>query len=245
MPTRLYRLYQGLTLIALCLFLVGKVISGKLTWYINLRFLPLTLLGIVLLAIMAQVVFRKPRSTDAHDHDHDHNHAQTPPGNLAILLIPVIIGVLFPARPLDSTAIDSKGVNVSAPLIGENAATRELEVTADQRNILDWIRIFNYEEDLSPYLGQTAKVTGFIYRTDDLPEGQFLVSRFVISCCAADGFAIGIPVQWDGADALEENAWVQVEGPVDVTELDGQKVPLILADTVESIRAPEQPYLFP
>jgi uncharacterized repeat protein (TIGR03943 family) len=229
-------------LIALSLFLAGKLISGKLTLYINLRFIPLTMLAIALLAVMAQTIFTRSRRKDDHEEDEDHSHSST--GNLIILFIPVLIGLLFPSRPLDSSAVETKGVNVSAPLIA-NASVTEFEVAADQRNILDWMRIFGYEEDLSPYLNQNAKVIGFVYHDDRLPEDQFLVSRFVISCCAADGFAIGIPVQWDDSAALEENTWVEVEGPVQVTEFNDQKTPLIIASSVTDIREPEQPYLFP
>ena len=85
---------------------------------------------------------------------------------------------------------------------------------------------------------------GFVYYDESLPENQFLVSRFVITCCAADSFALGIPVEWNGSE-LKENDWVQVKGPVQVTEWNEQKMPLILAESIEKTRAPDQPYLFP
>jgi len=241
MPVRLYRLFQGLTLIALCLFLAGKLINGKLTWYINMRFVPLTMLGIALLAMMAQVIFSQSRKKNEDDED-DHIHGST--RNLIILFLPVLIGILLPARPLDSSAVETKGVNVNAPLIS-NASTSQFEVAADHRNILDWMRIFNYEKDLSPYLNQNAKVIGFVYHDERLPEDQFLLSRFVVSCCAADAFAIGIPVQWEGATTLEENTWLEVEGAVQATEFNDQRTPLIIATSVQTVRTPEQPYLFP
>jgi uncharacterized repeat protein (TIGR03943 family) len=239
----MYRSFQALLLVGLAIFLVDKVISGRLSWYINLRFLPLTLLGILLLGVMAQTLFRLQRREAADDHDHDHGHA-APAGNLLILLIPLAIGVLIPAQPLDSTAVDSKGVSLSAPLVASGASAQQLQVAADERNILDWIRIFNYESDPTPYLDQPANVIGFVYHDERLPEDQFLLSRFVISCCAADGFALGIPVQWSGAQ-LEDNTWVQVRGPVQVAEFEGQQVPLIAADSVETVPAPQQPYLVP
>jgi uncharacterized repeat protein (TIGR03943 family) len=239
MPSRLYRLLQSVLLIALCIFLAEKAISGKLTWYINLRFLPLTIIGVVLLAIMAQAVFNGSRDKWA-----DHEHVHTLPGGLLILMIPVLVGVLLPARPLDASAVDSKGISINAPLVSANTAAQQFESAPDQRNIMDWIRIFAYESDLSPYLNQQANVIGFVYYDDSLPEDQFLVSRFVITCCAADGFALGIPVKWKG-ERFEENDWVTVKGPVQQTEWNGQKMPLILAESVEITRAPEQPYLFP
>ncbi len=57
MPKRLYRSYQALLLLALCIFLAAKVASGQLTWYINLRFIPLTIFGVIFLAVLAQTLF--------------------------------------------------------------------------------------------------------------------------------------------------------------------------------------------
>ena len=237
MSSRLYRLLQSVMLIILGIFLAEKAISGKLAWYINLRFLPLTVVGIVLLAFLAQAVFRHMRNNEV---DHDH----VVPGGLLILIIPVLASIFLPARPLDSIAVDSKGISINAPLVSANSTEQQFEAAADQRNILDWIRIFNYESDLSSYAGQQANVIGFVYHDESLPENQFLVSRFVITCCAADSFALGIPVEWSG-DMFKENDWVQVKGPVQVTEWNEQKMPLILAESIEKTRAPDQPYLFP
>jgi uncharacterized repeat protein (TIGR03943 family) len=236
----MYRSFQALLLIGLSFFLIEKIYSGKLSWYINLRFAPLTLVGIVLLAAMGQAVFQQKRDSAS---DHDHEHASS--ANLWILLIPLLVGVLIPARPLDATAVGSKGVNTSAPLIASGSYAQQLELAPDERNILDWIRIFNFESDLSPYLGQTANVIGFVYHDERLPAGQFLISRFAIACCAADAFAVGIPVEWADAGALQENSWVQVKGTVQASELDEHKIPLIVATSVEITRPPDQPYLFP
>ena len=65
-----------------------------------------------------------------------------------ILIIPLLIGILIPAHPLDATAASTRGMNVSAPLVG-TSQTREFQSAADTRNILDWIVIFNSTNDLS------------------------------------------------------------------------------------------------
>jgi uncharacterized repeat protein (TIGR03943 family) len=243
MTQRMYRSLQGLLLLALALFLVDKVLSGRLAWYIHLRFLPLTVIGIILLAAMAHTVFRaRPASQEGHDGPH-HEHA-APAGSLVILLIPIVIGALIPAQPLDSSALSVRGVSQSAPLVAADSRALQLQDAADRRTILDWIRLFNFESDPTPYLEEPANVIGFVYHDRRLPPDQFMLSRFVVTCCAADAFALGIPVQWDGAP-FEDNTWVQVRGPVQVSKADGQQSPLIAAETVERVPVPQQPYLFP
>ena len=121
----------------------------------------------------------------------------------------------------------------------------QFETAADTRNILDWIRIFNSGSAPTPYLGQTAKVTGFVYHDPRLQANQFIVSRFVITCCAADASAIGMIVTWDQSSSLKESAWIEVKGPVQSAELGGQPIPLIQAVLVQPVQQPQEPYLYP
>jgi len=248
MSNKLYRSLQAFVLLTIALFLAVKLMSGKLDLYINLRFAPLTVFAIIVLALMIYALVRRPKDKfhqdEHHDHQHEHIHSMSFSA-LVFLLIPILIGVLIPARPLDAAAASTRGVNVSAPIVSSASQTLSFESAADQRNVLDWIRIFKSGTDVTTYLGETANVIGFVYKDQRLAENQFLVSRFVITCCAADGFAIGIVVNWDQASTLDENTWVNVKGAVKSYQLEDQPVPLIEADSVEIVEEPPQPYLFP
>ncbi len=246
MPKRLYRSFQALILLALCLFFAGKAANGQLTYYINMRFVPLTIFGIIMLAILAQNLFnemrRARRDQDGHDHDDDHAPSSA---NLWFMLVPLAIGILIPARPLDSSAFATKGFNTTGPLVSSSSSAQLFETESQDRNILDWLKIFNYETDLTPYLGQQASVIGFVYRDEQLSEDQFYVSRFVVSCCAADGFAIAMVAEWPEANTLEQDAWVLVKGPVSSITLNDRAAPVIQVESVQNVPIPEQPYLFP
>ncbi|MBL8061582.1 MAG: TIGR03943 family protein [Anaerolineales bacterium] len=249
MPQRMFRSFQGLLLLGLFVFFVSKVVNGQLTWYINSRFVPLTIIGILFLAILAQTVFSEIRRSRQHalehpEHHHEHDHSPSA-GNLWIMLIPLLIGVLIPARPLDSSAFETKGFNTSAPLISSDSSAQIFETESEERNILDWLKLFNYEEDVTQFVGQKASVVGFVYFDEALGSDQFYVSRFVVSCCSADGFAIAIPVRWDASVGLEQDSWVVVKGTIESTALDGNRVPMIAAESVEAVDVPDQPYLFP
>jgi uncharacterized repeat protein (TIGR03943 family) len=245
MTNRLYRTLQALALTLLGVFLLEKLLTGKLIWYIHQRFFPLTLLGIVFLLGMGQIAYRAARRLPSHSGEEvsDHEHPRSLWG-LLILLIPLVFGWLLPSQPLSASALDSKGISTSAPL-AEGGAPVTFEAAPDERNILDWVRMFNSGEDLAPALGQTASVIGFVYHEPRLEEGRFMVSRFAIVCCAADAFAIGMVVDWPQAAALPQDAWVKVKGTVSQIAQNGQNVPLIQATSVELVDPPDQPYLFP
>ncbi|MBK8619249.1 MAG: hypothetical protein IPN96_19550 [Anaerolineales bacterium] len=86
---------------------------------------------------------------------------------------------------------------------------------------------------------------GFVYFDESLGKNQFFVSRFVVSCCAAEWFCDCNG--WRMAASLhdKQDSWVLVKGTIKSITINGQTVPLILAESVQAVPAPEQPYLFP
>jgi len=245
----MYRSFQGLLLMGLFVFFASKAVNGQLTWYINSRFIPLILFGTLFLAILAQTIFSEIKRLRKHnkelDHTPEHDHSHASPANLWFMLIPLLIGILIPARPLNSTAFETKGLNTSAPMVSSDTSSLIFETESEKRNILDWLKLFNYEDDVTQFIGQKASVIGFVYFDKSLGPDQFYVSRFVVSCCAADGFAIAIPAHWPDAASLKKDSWVIVKGTISSVEIDGNRMPLITAATVEPVDVPDQPYLFP
>jgi uncharacterized repeat protein (TIGR03943 family) len=161
------------------------------------------------------------------------------------MLVPLAIGVLIPAKPLDASAVSAKGLTTSSALISADSSSRLLETDSEQRNILDWVKLFYFEKDLAPFIGQPASVIGFVYHDESLTNGQFIVSRFILSCCAADGYAVGVIVEPPAGITFEQDTWVQVSGSMGVITYYGTPSPLIRADQVEVVAQPEQPYLYP
>jgi uncharacterized repeat protein (TIGR03943 family) len=241
-----YRLLQITVLAGLGFFFFRLINSGKLLLYINNRFAILSFLGMIVLFMLAanalEILNRQSHALEnVHDH-HDHEHHYSA-ANIFWLALPLALGLLIPVRPLGADAAANKGVTLSAPLVTGGGQPAQLAEAPDQRNVLDWIRLFNTQVDLSPHLGETANVVGFVYEDSRLPAGHFLVARFTVSCCVADAFAIGMAVEW--SEEMVVNSWVNVRGPVDVLTVDGQRVPLIRADQVVPVDPPDQPYLYP
>jgi putative membrane protein len=228
-----------------------KFRANTLYYYINERFFSLVLLGAVgflLLAAVTAMSITKDEHDHEHDehHDHHHDHSSGNPWALMITAIPLLLGTLVPARPLDASVIESRGVSNEA-LISSTGSDSGLELStpADQRTILDWVRSFNYSENPAEFWGETADVIGFVYQDPRLEPNQFLLSRLAITCCVADAFAIGMVVEWDQASELSNNTWVHVRGEVQSIELNGEIIPLIIAESVKETAEPAQPYLFP
>ncbi|HMN62037.1 MAG TPA: TIGR03943 family protein, partial [Anaerolinea sp.] len=247
-----YRTLQALILAGLGIFFLVRIGDGRILLYINQRFVFLVLLGAIGLLAIAQVVMRsRPAaehddlSAEEHAH-HDHAHDQRSGLALWVIALPLLVGVLLPARPLGSLAAATRGMNTNAPLTAGSAGGAQVnDLPSDQRSVLDWLRLFEQTSDPATLSGQAADVTGFIYHDIRLEGGQFMVARFSLTCCVADATAIGMVVAWPEAGKLPDNQWVRVRGPVETGQVEGKAVPLIRAQSVESIPQPEQPYLFP
>jgi uncharacterized repeat protein (TIGR03943 family) len=157
----------------------------------------------------------------------------------------LIIGGVAPETPLSSASLSTRGGSLNAPGSISQQSTDSLAVEQDDRTILDWVKLFNYESDPSAYIGENVNVIGFVYHDPRLTEGAFMVSRFIITCCVADAFAVGMTVDWPQDIQFEDNTWINVQGTLDDMQIGSQTVPLIHAAAIEPVSAPEQPYLYP
>lgn len=261
MTIRAYRTFQGLVLGALGLYLLSRIWNGSVLLYINERFIWLVVMAGIGCLILSQVVlqarFAAHKADVAKEDDlgcqddachahHDHGHGAVSGWNLWWLALPVLLGLLVPARPLGTTALATRGIKTIAPINArDNSATFSFNLPASERNVLDWTRALNYAGDPAQFTDDPADVTGFVYHDPRLEEGQFMVGRFTITCCVADAFAIGMVVHWPEAEQLVDNSWVRVQGSIEIAEMEGQRKPTIRAYSVEPVPQPPQPYLFP
>jgi putative membrane protein len=248
MKARRYRAFQALLLALTGFFLLERVWSGKILLYINQRYVLLVLLAAVGLIILAQVVLqeRKKNAADERQPDEPGHAGHLSGANLAWLAIPLLVGVIIPARALGTSALAARGVEISSPfnLQGSTGATA-LERPAAQRTVLDWIRAFHAAADPAALNGEAVDVIGFVYHDPRLKTEQFLIGRYTVACCIADASAIGISVNWTAAADLQNNQWVRVQGKLSLGELDSRQVPVIDAAEVTLIPEPDLPYLFP
>jgi uncharacterized repeat protein (TIGR03943 family) len=239
--SRLHRSFQALVLALLGLFLLNKVWNGTVLWYINSRFLPLTLIGAFGLLWLAQVQLAQLQSTP--EGTHDHNGSSPSAWGLLVLALPILLGLVIPPAPLGASAVANKGFAAVAPA-GAGGSPVQIEMAPTDRTVLDWVRAFNYTADPAGYEREPADVIGFVYHDPRLAAGEFLLARFTLTCCVADAAAIGLIVRWPAAAELPTNRWVRVQGPVQLAELKGRRIPLIEAQSVEAVPPPDQPYIY-
>jgi len=264
------RWIQAVILLCLGLYFLDNMLSGRVYYYINQRFGWLTWLATVTFLVLGVMglldLIREQRSQshehahDAHDHDHaaheqhdhhhhhhDHDHGSAPSWvRLGIVSIPLMLGVLIPAKPLGAAAVGSNGVSTTFSSLPGTGSSTQFTVAPTERNVLDWVRAFNGSGNVDEFNGQQADLVGFVYRDIRFKDtNQFMVARFTISCCVADASAIGVIVQSPQSAALPQDSWVRVKGTFQSQDFGGQRAPILVAESVQPTDQPEHPYLYP
>lgn len=230
--------YRALTEVLLlggtALLLLVKWWRGQLDFYIHPRYIALTIVSALILLLMAGVrlsaVFADRPAQD--------------PGWVTLLLaLPLLLGTFVPAQPLGAGTL--AGRNLVAPSAAAPASGWQPRNSGDPQswNLLDWSFALTVQGDA--LTGQPADVVGFVFHDARFGPDAFYAARFVITCCAADGAAVGLPVRWQGGGALALDSWVRVRGTIGSAEIDGTLQPAILATQVEPVPAPDNPYLYP
>lgn len=123
-------------------------------------------------------------------------------------------------------------MQISSPEDKQTSSDSEIHVTL--------LKISTSEDSL---LGQQITTVGRAYRGADIPIGHISIFRFVITCCAADAQPVGMLVQTDTKNLPESDQWVQVQGKLELHQVDGRDQFVIVATSITVIDPPQSPYL--
>ncbi len=260
---RVQAAFKGLLLLGMGVFLFTRITSGTLNYYISQRFDWLTVaavVGLMVVGVSYRYLLQESAGADgaggdpyhdynqSHHHRHrgrDHSHTLGWTGFLLISL-PILLGLLVPPKPLGVAALQNReisagGLDSVLPAAARSTQARE----SSERTILDWVLAFHQGE--RPAETDTADVVGFVYLDSATEKAQFTLTRFVVGCCAADAMAVGLPVSLGAGlsseDAVEEGQWVRVVGRFGAST--GIELPVLVAEQLEVVAEPNQPYLYP
>ncbi|MDN4494917.1 TIGR03943 family putative permease subunit [Ureibacillus aquaedulcis] len=100
-------------------------------------------------------------------------------------------------------------------------------------------------DNLESYVGKTIKMSGFVFKEEGLTGNQLVISRFLITHCVADASIIGFLTEFTGAVTIQEDAWVEIEGVLEVGNYNGYDLPLLKATSLNVVEEPSEPYIYP
>ena len=78
---------------------------------------------------------------------------------------------------------------------------------------------FSFDSKAEKHAGETIKVRGFALEDEDyIPDGYFMLGKYVITCCAADSSFVGFAVK-EGDFKIQSGGWYEIEGVLEKTNL--------------------------
>ncbi|MFB2892014.1 TIGR03943 family protein [Aerosakkonemataceae cyanobacterium BLCC-F50] len=166
------------------------------------------------------------------------------PGVSSIILIAAaMLGFLISPRIFTSQIALQRGVTDT--LLMTRAQPREFKTakSPEQRTLIDWVRTLNVYPEPDAYTGQKVKVEGFVIHPPQLPDNYLLISRFIITCCAADAYPVGLPVKLTSSrSTFAPDTWLNVQGEMITETLSGKRQLVINANSLTPIPEPKNPY---
>lgn len=94
------------------------------------------------------------------------------------------------------------------------------------------------------FQGKTVELVGFIYRTEQMAQNQFVVGRFAVSCCSADASPYGIFSEFPKAAEYANDQWVKVTGTIGKINWNDAEIMKIDVSRIDKVEAPAEPYVY-
>lgn len=165
-------------------------------------------------------------------------------------IVSLFVMLILPPMSLTSATVSQRGVNVSGTVSDTMFETSPDLFNNDEAStrltIRDWSALLGQAQDAKFFTGKEVNVVGIIAPDEYDPDNIFYVTRFVVSCCAIDAQAIGIPIYApDWKKTFKENDWVRVKGSFIEQNYRSARAPAIIRpDTIEPTNQPDDPYVF-
>lgn len=159
---------------------------------------------------------------------------------MGILVLPVVIVMVLPPATLGSFSSTKKTAFSAlsySGVYGQITATSEIT----------WFSIAAAQtsnpgaQALAKRQGSDIELVGFVTRDPDTLPDEFLLTRYVITCCVADATIVQVRVVNVTPGQFSDNEWVDVKGLVYPL---GREV-IVNATAVTAAPTPSKPYLTP
>lgn len=190
------------------------------------------------------------------------NHTRRIKLGYIIFIIPLVLGFTIEPKEIDSNVAAKKGLILNKK-IDKKAFKAQINKESIQNvDIIEENRIeftdenFSYMLDdvctnIEDYKGKKIIISGFVFKENSFKENEFVVSRMLMSCCAADTQLVGLLSKWDEAKNLSNDQWIKVVGTIEETNYKDETteeegiIPYIRVENVEILETPVKQYIYP
>lgn len=237
-----------LAIIAWGILMLHYRLSGKLYLLIHPNYFELVSVSGVVLTIIGIIRFLELRKLKSRNSSVNAQHVTFfPPGfGSGLLLITAILGLIITPRVFASDkALKTDTADLLSSTRVQPQEFRRSAVNSEDRTLVDWVRTLKVYPEPDKYSGQKAKVKGFVIHSPDIGDEYLFLARFVLTCCAADAYPIGLPVKLEGSrQKYPPDTWLEVKGKMITGNIAGKRQLTIAAKSIKKIDRPKNPYSY-
>lgn len=160
---------------------------------------------------------------------------------MGLMVVPVVLVLASPPATLGTfsagkrAAFAGTGFAASASDIGSGELTL-VDVAMGQTRR-------DAERALAARAGETVRFVGFVSRRDDTPADEFLLTRYIVTCCVADATIAQLRVVNVTPGLFQDEDWVEVTGTI--YPLGREVIVDAGSGSIVRVERPERPYLTP
>ncbi len=231
--------------------------SGDYTDFLNPKFGWLVLFAFILCGLFFLVLFLG--GEDKHEHSCCENTHHPKTIRIAILFLPLMFLLNIQSNRLGTFAFEKRAIgsikrggriNVGDVYSGEvskdASLTDELVVASVAARLPQEVTLLEVHKNFEKLIGKKIISNGiYIEKTPGLPEGTWVVFRFLMICCVADAQPFAVLVTGSIPEGIKNEDWIQIEGILEETKVEGQPAPVLKAERIFKIPEPTNPYLTP
>lgn len=159
------------------------------------------------------------------------------------LMIAMVVPVLLVAA-LPPATLGSFSAGRRSAVLGAALSARADDIASGDLTLVDVAAAQTTPEGeraLARRAGERVEFVGFVTRYADTPADEFLLTRYVVTCCVADATVAQVRVVNVTPGAFEDNQWVEVTGAIYPL---GREV-IVDASGIRDVPRPDRPYLSP
>jgi putative membrane protein len=158
---------------------------------------------------------------------------------MASMVLPVVLILVLPPGTLGQFSAAKRSA-----FAGAGIATSVGDISTGELTLFDVAAAQTSKEGetaLAKRGGDQVDFVGFVVRYGDTPPDEFMLMRYIITCCLADATIAQVRVVDVTPGQFQPNDWVDVKGTIYPL---GREV-IVNASTVTSVPKPSKPYLTP
>ena len=154
-----------------------------------------------------------------------------------LIVLPVITVLALPPASLGSYAASRRSTFSSGGIVAstEEIASGNLSLT----DVAGGLRSRDGAAALTERAGEEVEFIGFVTKDPGAPADEFILTRFLVSCCVADALSVNVRVVGAPPGEFKADEWVRVSGKFYPLGRD------VIVDSTDIVRfeRPKHPYL--